>query len=78
MCVEKDRALDQMERKHKRESKELRDKIENLENRMFEREEELNAMIVETQKELQENKQRYEMKEVEISMLERDVAELKK
>lgn len=34
-------------------------------------------MIVETQKALQENKQRYEMKELEISMLERDVAEFK-
>lgn len=34
-------------------------------------------MIVETQKALQENKQRYEMKEVEISKLERDVAEFK-
>ncbi|XP_071004615.1 GTPase IMAP family member 8-like [Oncorhynchus clarkii lewisi] len=77
MCVEKDRALDQMERKHERESQELRDNIENLEKRKSEREEELNAMIVEIQKELQENKQKYEMKEVEISMLERDVAELK-
>lgn len=28
MCVQKDRALDQMERKHERESKEQRDKME--------------------------------------------------
>ncbi|XP_041699447.2 GTPase IMAP family member 8-like [Coregonus clupeaformis] len=75
MCVENDRAFDQMEKKHKTESKELRDKIENLEKRTFEKEEELNATIADLQKPLQENKHRYERKEGEISKLERDVAE---